>query len=100
MTEVTWNLPDGVAVIYSSLMIPDCERDDLNREVAAFRVGGSLHLDVEWDTTESQYVITLFKDDIESPKIPEIVLRGAQNVKETVENLARQYAPKSQNTPA
>lgn len=100
MAEVAWNLPENVTVIYSSLLIPDCERDDLNRDVAAFRIGGSLNLDVEWDTTEFQYIITLFKDDIESPVIPEIVLRGAQDVKETVENLARKYAPRSQNTPA
>lgn len=91
MTEVTWSLPNDVTVIYSSLMSPDCERDDLNRDVAAFRIGDYLNLDVEWDTKSSRYIITLFLEDIESPVIPEISVQEPREVKETVEQLAVKY---------
>lgn len=92
MAKVTWNLPDDVTVIYSSLTIPDCERDELNREVAAFRIGDSLNLDVEWDTESSCYIITLFTEDIESPLIPEISVQEPGEVKGTVEQLVVKYS--------
>lgn len=91
MAEVAWNLPDDVTVVYSSLMIPDCERDELNREIAAFRMGDGLNLDVEWDSESSRYIITLFKEDIESPLIPEISVQEPREVKEMVEQLAVKY---------
>lgn len=99
MTEVTWNLPDDVTVVYSSLMIPDCERDELNRDVAAFRIGDSLNLDVEWGAESSRYIITLFKEDIESPLIPEISVQEPREVKEMVEQLAVKYCD-SENSSA
>ena len=92
MAEVTWNLPPDVTVIYSSLMIPDCDRDDLNRDVAAFRIGDSLNLDVEWDLESSRYAITLFTDDIECPVIPALYRSSPTEVKELIEQLLEKYS--------
>lgn len=89
MTVIEWDqmLPEGATVIFSSLTIPDCDRDELDRDVAEIHLLSGLVIDVEWLIDEEEYLVTLYRDDIESP-MTETLCKTASDVVRTVIRLA------------
>ena len=92
MNLVNWTeiLPPSASVSYSSLAIPDVERDALNRDIAEIKLPSGIVIDVEWCEDDKNYVVTLFRDDYED-MIVQSPCDSVSDVVETVKTLAYEY---------
>lgn len=92
MSEVDWSTIPGITVTSSSLALPDCERDGLNKDVAEIIVGNRFVIDVEWSIDQKAYLITMYTDNIETPIIPIIVCKHDRDIEMHVRSLAERYS--------
>ena len=92
MNLIDWTviLPSSVSVSYSSLTIPDVERDALNIDIADIRLPSGFLIDVEWREDEKKYVVTLFRDEYED-FIVQLRCDSVSDVIEEVKALAYEY---------
>jgi len=92
MNLVNWTeiLPPSASVSYSSLTIPDVERDALNRDIAEIRLSSGFVIDVEWREDDKQYVVNLFRDEYEN-FIVRLRCDSVSDVIEEVKTLAYEY---------
>ncbi len=92
MNLVNWMdfLPPSASVSYSSLAIPDVERDALNRDIAEIKLPSGIVLDVEWCEDDKNYVVTLFRGEYED-MIVQTPCDSVSDVIEVVKSLAYEY---------
>ena len=92
MNLVNWSeiLPPSASVSYSSLTIPDVERDALNRDIAEIKLPSGIVIDVEWREDDKNYIVTLFRDVYED-MIVQSPCDSVSDVIEVVKTLAYEY---------
>ena len=84
MTLVDWEaiLSDHASVTFSSLSY-DRQPNRLDRDIAQIRLEGGYIIDIKWDGTRQEYMVSLYKGDFENPE-NEVVSKTPGDVIDTV----------------